>query len=225
MDRGRGDRPCGRRRARSASLADRVATRWPEHERSIRPDRRDRLADGRRASSWAPWRSPRCPSGSTNPWRSSCSAPGSCAHRDPRGRPGPAAHAGRADPADHARGAGLRHQRARTRSSARTWARRFSRPSAIPAVLYLPSIPFGEGAFGIGDVKLLVGVGLLLGLERAITGIVSGLLLSAVVLVVLLIDSPDRSPDLRPVRPVPRRGGPVGGRRTGIRLNVPDPYC
>ena len=28
---------------------------------------------------------------------------------------------------------------------------------AIPAVLYLPSIPFGAGAFGIGDVKLLVG--------------------------------------------------------------------
>jgi leader peptidase (prepilin peptidase)/N-methyltransferase len=29
---------------------------------------------------------------------------------------------------------------------------------AIPAVLYLPSIPFGAGAFGLGDVKLLVGV-------------------------------------------------------------------
>ena len=27
----------------------------------------------------------------------------------------------------------------------------------IPAVLYLPSIPFGAGAFGLGDVKLLVG--------------------------------------------------------------------
>jgi leader peptidase (prepilin peptidase)/N-methyltransferase len=58
---------------------------------------------------------------------------------------------------------------------------------AIPAVLYLPSIPFGEGAFGIGDVKLLVGVGLAVGMQRAIAGIATGLLFSAVVLVVLLI--------------------------------------
>ena len=34
---------------------------------------------------------------------------------------------------------------------------------AVPLLLYLPSIPFGAGAFGIGDVKLLVGVGVLLG--------------------------------------------------------------
>jgi leader peptidase (prepilin peptidase)/N-methyltransferase len=57
---------------------------------------------------------------------------------------------------------------------------------AIPAVLYLPSIPFGAGAFGMGDVKLLVGVGLLLGLARAVGGVLSGLLLAGVVLVVLL---------------------------------------
>ena len=57
---------------------------------------------------------------------------------------------------------------------------------AIPAVLYLPSIPFGAGAFGMGDVKLLVGVGLLLGLARAIGGVLSGLLLAGLVLVVLL---------------------------------------
>jgi leader peptidase (prepilin peptidase) / N-methyltransferase len=56
----------------------------------------------------------------------------------------------------------------------------------IPAVLYLPSIPFGAGAFGIGDVKLLVGVGLLLGLTRAFSGVVAGLLLSGVVLLALL---------------------------------------
>src|SRR3954447_11379177 len=31
----------------------------------------------------------------------------------------------------------------------------------IPAVLYLPSIPFGAGAFGMGDVKFLIGTGLL----------------------------------------------------------------
>jgi leader peptidase (prepilin peptidase)/N-methyltransferase len=57
----------------------------------------------------------------------------------------------------------------------------------IPAALYLPSIPFGEGAFGIGDVKLLIGVGLMLGLERAFGGIVVGLFASGIVLGVLLV--------------------------------------
>jgi leader peptidase (prepilin peptidase)/N-methyltransferase len=57
---------------------------------------------------------------------------------------------------------------------------------AIPAVLYLPSIPFGEGAFGIGDVKLLAGVGLLVGGSRALGGVFFALLLSGIVLVALL---------------------------------------
>lgn len=57
----------------------------------------------------------------------------------------------------------------------------------IPAVLYLPSIPFGAGAFGLGDVKLLVGAGLLLGLSRSVSGVVAGLLLAGVVLLVLLL--------------------------------------
>ena len=56
----------------------------------------------------------------------------------------------------------------------------------IPAVLYLPSIPFGAGAFGFGDVKLLAGAGLLLGLSRSVSGVVAGLLLSGLVLVTLL---------------------------------------
>ena len=56
----------------------------------------------------------------------------------------------------------------------------------IPAILYLPSIPFGAGAFGMGDVKLLAGTGLMLGFTRAIGGVLSGLLLAGVVLVVLL---------------------------------------
>ena len=56
----------------------------------------------------------------------------------------------------------------------------------IPAVLYLPSIPFGAGAFGIGDVKLLVGTGLLLGGDRALGGTIFGLLLAGVVLLALL---------------------------------------
>jgi leader peptidase (prepilin peptidase)/N-methyltransferase len=57
---------------------------------------------------------------------------------------------------------------------------------AIPAVLYLPSIPFGAGAFGMGDVKLLVGVGLMVGLSRALGGVLLGLLFAGAVLVVLL---------------------------------------
>ena len=58
---------------------------------------------------------------------------------------------------------------------------------AIPAVLYLPSIPFGAGAFGLGDVKLLVGVGLLAGGSRALGSVVFALLLAGVVIVVLLV--------------------------------------
>jgi leader peptidase (prepilin peptidase)/N-methyltransferase len=57
----------------------------------------------------------------------------------------------------------------------------------IPAVLYLPSIPFGAGAFGLGDVKFLAGAGLLLGGELAVYSVVFGLLLSGVVLVVLMV--------------------------------------
>jgi len=56
----------------------------------------------------------------------------------------------------------------------------------IPAVLYLPSIPFGAGAFGLGDVKLLVGVGLLAGGSRALGSVVVALLLAGVVIAVLL---------------------------------------
>jgi leader peptidase (prepilin peptidase)/N-methyltransferase len=56
----------------------------------------------------------------------------------------------------------------------------------IPAVLYLPSIPFGAGAFGLGDVKLLAGVGLMVGGERALGGVLAGLMLAGGVLVALL---------------------------------------
>ncbi len=56
----------------------------------------------------------------------------------------------------------------------------------IPAVLYIPSIPFGAGAFGLGDVKFLVGAGLLLGGERALGGALVGLFVAGVVLVGLL---------------------------------------
>lgn len=57
----------------------------------------------------------------------------------------------------------------------------------IPAVLYLPSIPFGAGAFGVGDVKLLAGMGLMVGGERALGGTVVGLAVAGVVLFALLV--------------------------------------
>jgi leader peptidase (prepilin peptidase)/N-methyltransferase len=56
----------------------------------------------------------------------------------------------------------------------------------IPAVLYLPSIPFGAGAFGMGDVKLLVGVGLLAGGSRALGSVIFALVLGGLVIVALL---------------------------------------
>jgi leader peptidase (prepilin peptidase) / N-methyltransferase len=56
----------------------------------------------------------------------------------------------------------------------------------IPLVLYLPSIPFGAGAFGLGDVKLLVGVGLMAGGSRALGSVVIALALAGVVIVALL---------------------------------------
>jgi leader peptidase (prepilin peptidase)/N-methyltransferase len=56
----------------------------------------------------------------------------------------------------------------------------------IPAAIYLPSLAFGAGAFGLGDVKLLAAVGLMAGLWRAVGGVLFGLVAAGVVLVVLL---------------------------------------
>jgi len=56
----------------------------------------------------------------------------------------------------------------------------------VPLGLFLASIPFGEGAFGLGDVKLLAGVGLMTGFLRTFTGLLSGLLAAGLVLALLL---------------------------------------
>ncbi len=56
----------------------------------------------------------------------------------------------------------------------------------IPAALYLPSLAFGPGAFGLGDVKLLVTVGLVSGAYRALAGTIAGLFLAGAVILVLL---------------------------------------
>lgn len=56
----------------------------------------------------------------------------------------------------------------------------------VPLGLYAASIPFGAGAFGVGDVKLLAGAGLMLGALRAVNGLLAGLLAAGFVLAVLL---------------------------------------
>jgi len=57
----------------------------------------------------------------------------------------------------------------------------------IPGALYLPSIPFGAGAFGLGDVKLLVGVGLLAGASRALGSVIFALGLAGIIIVALML--------------------------------------
>jgi leader peptidase (prepilin peptidase)/N-methyltransferase len=57
----------------------------------------------------------------------------------------------------------------------------------IPGFLFAVSIPFGSGAIGMGDLKLLVSVGLLTGLERSIAGLVVGALAAGAVIGVLLV--------------------------------------
>jgi len=56
----------------------------------------------------------------------------------------------------------------------------------LPLLLYAFSLPFGAGAFGQGDVKLLFSVGLMAGPLRLFTGVVYGALFAGLVLVVLL---------------------------------------
>ena len=57
----------------------------------------------------------------------------------------------------------------------------------VPVGIYAASLPFGAGAFGLGDVKLLIGSGLMSGFLRGFTGLVSGLFAAGVVLAVLLL--------------------------------------
>lgn len=58
---------------------------------------------------------------------------------------------------------------------------------AVPLVLAVIAIPFGAGAIGQGDLKLLVSVGLMAGGWRLIVGVIDGCLLAGVVIVVLLL--------------------------------------
>lgn len=57
----------------------------------------------------------------------------------------------------------------------------------LPAVLYLISIPFGVGAIGIGDLKLLLGMGLVVGAARTLAIVAVGAIAAAVGIVILLV--------------------------------------
>ena len=57
----------------------------------------------------------------------------------------------------------------------------------VPGIIFLASIPFGAGAIGQGDLKLLISVGLLAGAYRLFVGVIYGALLAGVVIVVLLV--------------------------------------
>jgi leader peptidase (prepilin peptidase)/N-methyltransferase len=57
----------------------------------------------------------------------------------------------------------------------------------LPLGMFLLSLPFGRGAIGLGDLKLLVGVGLLGGAARLLAAVVLGAILAAVAILVLLV--------------------------------------
>lgn len=58
---------------------------------------------------------------------------------------------------------------------------------AIPLLLALLAIPFGAGAIGMGDLKLLVSVGLLVGVLRLVSGVVWGAVIAGLVILALLV--------------------------------------
>jgi leader peptidase (prepilin peptidase)/N-methyltransferase len=57
---------------------------------------------------------------------------------------------------------------------------------AVPGVLVALSLPFGAGALGGGDVKFLLGAGLMIGLVRLVLAVFVGALLGGVVVAVLV---------------------------------------
>lgn len=58
---------------------------------------------------------------------------------------------------------------------------------AVPLALFLLAIPFGAGAIGQGDLKLLAAVGLLAGAERLVYGLVAGTVGAGIVILALIL--------------------------------------
>ncbi|HSL97478.1 MAG TPA: A24 family peptidase [Candidatus Deferrimicrobiaceae bacterium] len=59
--------------------------------------------------------------------------------------------------------------------------------AAVPAALFVLAIPFGAGAIGQGDLKLLAGVALFAGAERLLYGLIVGTFLAGIAVVVLVL--------------------------------------
>jgi leader peptidase (prepilin peptidase)/N-methyltransferase len=57
----------------------------------------------------------------------------------------------------------------------------------VPGLLLASSMPFGAGALGLGDVKFMVGVGLMTGLVRVVISLVAGALVGGAVVGGLLV--------------------------------------
>ncbi len=57
----------------------------------------------------------------------------------------------------------------------------------LPLGLWLLAIPFGRGAIGLGDLKLLVSVALVGGAARAVAGLATGAILAGIVIAALLV--------------------------------------
>lgn len=57
---------------------------------------------------------------------------------------------------------------------------------ALPLGLFIIAIPFGDGAIGQGDLKLLISVGLLGGAVKVFYGLVAGALLAGFVIIALV---------------------------------------
>jgi leader peptidase (prepilin peptidase) / N-methyltransferase len=57
----------------------------------------------------------------------------------------------------------------------------------LPLGMFVVSLPFGRGAIGMGDLKLLFGIGLLGGAVRLLAALVIGAIVAAAVILVLMV--------------------------------------
>lgn len=72
---------------------------------------------------------------------------------------------------------------------------------AVGVVLILLSLPFGRGAFGMGDVKMIVLIGFVVGLPSVLVGIFVGTLVAAAVAGVLIVTGVRQKTDYIPHGP------------------------
>jgi prepilin signal peptidase PulO-like enzyme (type II secretory pathway) len=80
----------------------------------------------------------------------------------------------------------------------------------VAGALLVFSLPFGPGAFGLGDVKMIVLMGFVLGLPSFAVGLAIGVVSAAVVAAVLLLTGRVSRRDFLPHGPFLALGGIVG---------------